>query len=74
MSKQKEGPFAQLDGYGWEVYLPFSSMCSDCRHFEEHNCHCIAFPEGIPEEYLSGEAKHRTVDSRQTGSDVFTPS
>ena len=73
MIKQEDTSFVQLDGYGWEVYQRFSSICTDCIHFKEHNRRCIAFPEGIPDEYLSGDAAHHTMDSRQVGSEVFTP-
>lgn len=48
------------------------SKCVNCKHFKEWDFFCEAFPNGIPDEYLSGEKEHTTKDSRQVGNTVFT--
>ncbi|MCK9436955.1 MAG: hypothetical protein M0Q12_07100 [Synergistaceae bacterium] len=48
------------------------SKCLICEHFKEWDFFCVAFPKGIPDEYLSGEKAHTAKDSRQVGDTVFT--
>lgn len=48
------------------------SKCVNCKHFKKWDFFCEAFPNGIPDEYLSGEKEHTTKDSRQVGNTVFT--
>ena len=56
---------------GHEAYNPYLSMCPHCIHFDSYLV-CPAFPDGIPEIYLSGEDDHLKVDKNQTGTSVFT--
>ena len=53
-----------------EEYPPYSSKCWFCIHFR--NYECAAFPDGIPDEYLSNKAVHTNIDSNQIGDAVFT--
>jgi len=47
------------------------SKCMTCRHFRQWDFFCKAFPNGIPDEYLSAEAQHTTKDVRQVGDTVY---
>lgn len=52
-------------------------LCTKCRFFEssletpDEVDRCMAFPEGIPPAYLSGEELHLTVDDDQQSDTVF---
>lgn len=47
------------------------SQCTECVFFHEENNSCIAYPNGIPNKYLNGEAKHETPDNEQVVPAVF---
>lgn len=61
-----------IDGNKFEVYSPYKSKCSDCKHFDLSIFSCKAFPEGIPDRFLSGDEVHDTPTDNQVGSIVFT--
>lgn len=46
--------------------------CANCRYLEEYPV-CPAFPQGIPNEILSGENGHTEQHPDQVGSFVFKP-
>ena len=52
-------------------YLNVVSVCNKCKHFDSFEYICLAFPNGIPDELLSGEAKHDEVIKGQTGETIF---
>lgn len=58
---------------GFDTYSPYKSKCSRCLHFDVTDFTCLAYPDGIPGNYLSGEAIHDKVDEGQKGDYVFTP-
>jgi hypothetical protein len=41
-----------------ELLNIYKSKCSKCKYFEEWDYFCISFPNGIPDEYLSGDKIH----------------
>lgn len=51
----------------------YRSKCCQCVHFKKWDFFCAAFPDGIPDKYLSGESDHTKIDPTQTGIVVFTP-
>lgn len=55
-----------------ELLNMYKSKCCNCRHFQKWDFFCEAFPDGVPDKYLSGEDAHTQVVSGQTGSTVFT--
>ena len=63
----------QLDSKGFEVYAPYSSACSRCAHFSIVELNCDAFPDIVPDKFLSGERIHEKVEKGQTGDSVFKP-
>ncbi|MGL5958901.1 MAG: hypothetical protein ACRCZZ_10015 [Phocaeicola sp.] len=63
--------FYTLDGRS-EQYPPYSSKCWFCQHFGDYDC--AAFPNGIPDKFLSGEQIHTQIDDKQEGDFVFTKS
>ncbi len=52
-----------------------SGRCYVCRHLSltNNDVTCKAFPNGIPIEYLAGEANHFSVAPGQVGDYVFEP-
>lgn len=58
---------------GFEAFSPYRSKCAECKHFDKINFNCVAFPEVIPERFLSGSEVHDKVTKDQTGDAVFTP-
>jgi len=48
-------------------------QCRNCK-FYLFELRCLAFPSGIPLEFLNGGAKHDRVVSGQDGDFVFTES
>ena len=58
-----------LDGRELAMYR---SQCTFCKHLIKDGLICSAFPEGIPDDLLAGEAKHDNVISGQVGNTVFT--
>ncbi|MDL2297440.1 hypothetical protein LJC68_09100 [Bacteroidales bacterium OttesenSCG-928-B11] len=65
---EKEEYFVLDDKH--EKYPPYSSQCWFCKHFG--NFECPAFPDGIPDKYLSGKRIHDEIDENQVGYTVFT--
>ena len=49
----------------------FTSSCSSCKHFRRDDFYCSAYPDGIPDELLSGKEKHTEVRKDQIGNTVF---
>jgi len=49
----------------------FTSPCGKCKHFEEWDFFCVAFPSGIPNNILEGANKHNYVIRGQVGKTVF---
>ncbi|WP_316817294.1 hypothetical protein [Pedobacter nyackensis] len=45
--------------------------CSKCINFNGDDFACVAFPNGIPNEILSGKIKHVSKFPEQMGDDVF---
>lgn len=48
-----------------------TKYCSKCINFNSDNNSCPAFPQGIPEQLLSGKIKHKSKFPEQIGNDVF---
>jgi hypothetical protein len=46
-------------------YLPEHSKCTRCKYFDRETLTCPAYPEIIPEEYLSGVLTHDTPQGNQ---------
>lgn len=57
---------------GFNAYRPYSSKCSQCKHFDSVEFTCTAYPVGIPSWFLSGQKEHLTVQRDQKGTVVFT--
>ncbi len=57
----------------FQVRYSDKSPCASCRHDEEHPEGCPAFPEGIPEEILTGEDQHTKPHPDQVGDYLNTP-
>lgn len=57
---------------GFEVYSPYRSKCSQCKHFNVVELKCKAF-ETIPDNFLSGDKVHDKIIEGQIGDYVFTP-
>jgi hypothetical protein len=55
-----------------ELLNLYASKCCNCKHFQKWDFFCAAFPDGIPDKYLSAEMAHVQVDSDQIGETVFT--
>ena len=54
----------------------YNSICFNCKNFKNKSYNgktykCKAFPNGIPEEILTGKESHDTVIKGQTGEYVF---
>lgn len=49
--------------------------CLDCAWFWEYaeDLQCLAYPEGIPERYITAQELHDTVQEDQQGDFVFDP-
>ena len=61
----------QIDHEKFGVLGMYSSFCMRCKHFNSDDYNCSAFPEVIPDKYLSGEEKHTHIDADQVGDTVF---
>jgi len=48
-------------------------ICSSCKHFDRADGNCTAFPDGIPDEILSGENNHSKPLPEQGNDIVFEP-
>ena len=55
-----------------ELLNIYKSKCCRCKFFQEWDFFCLAFPDGIPDEYLSGEKVHDKIDKDQVGDTMFT--
>jgi hypothetical protein len=55
-----------------ELLNLYKSKCCNCKYFQEWDFFCFAFPNGIPDEYLSGDKSHTKIDKDQVGDVVFT--
>ena len=49
----------------------YASSCGTCKHFRRDDFYCLAYPDGIPDELLSGEELHDEVRGDQTGNTIF---
>jgi hypothetical protein len=58
---------------GHEAYSPYRSKCSNCKHFDSVQLSCPAYPNTIPDHFLSGLKDHLTIQQDQKGTDIFTP-
>ena len=61
-----------LDGPGFDVFNPYKSKCSQCKYFSLATYSCPAFPDVIPDKFLSGDSEHASIDPSQKGELVFT--
>ena len=52
---------------------PKKVICFDCKHFNQIEGGCKAFPTDIPEEILSGENEHSKPLEGQENDIVFEP-
>lgn len=48
-------------------------ICFKCKHFNKFGLGCKAFPEGIPDEIISGENEHKEPLPEQKNNIVFEP-
>lgn len=53
--------------------MPESKQCPNCKNFHGLNT-CKAFPDGIPEEILSGQFDHSEKWPDQENNILFDPS
>ncbi len=57
------------------MQLPENSLCPACKHLDINTetlaFECAAFPEGIPEEILSGEFIHTKKHPKQNNEILF---
>jgi hypothetical protein len=61
----------EIDGKGFDAYSPYRSKCAKCLHFNFSELNCKAFPNGIPEIFLSGKEVHSKVEKNQVGNIIF---
>jgi hypothetical protein len=49
--------------------------CIDCKHLDSNGeeLFCAAFPDGIPDEILSGENKHTAPLPEQNNNVIYQP-
>ena len=47
------------------------SWCLTCEYFDEEDCSCLAFPDGIPQKFIDGTAKHDRVSDGQVIGRVY---
>lgn len=57
-----------IDGRELGMYI---SQCTYCKHLEKEGLTCVAFPDGIPDDLLAGDAKHDIPIKGQIGDTVF---
>lgn len=54
-----------------QIHEIYKSLCTTCVYFDSFNYRCEAFPKGIPDKYLTGEAEHLQIDPEQVGETVY---
>ena len=54
-----------------EILDSYDLQCSLCKHFHGDDYYCPAYPDGIPDELLSGKEKHNSIIKGQKGETVF---
>ena len=54
-----------------ELLNIYSSQCEKCKHFENWDYFCAAYPNGIPNKLLDGTENHNELRSEQTGVIIF---
>ncbi len=54
-----------------ELHEIYRSLCTTCVYFIQKNYNCKAFPEQVPDKYLTGDEKHLQVDPGQVGETVY---
>lgn len=54
-----------------EIFSIYSSSCSLCKFFEKKHYTCAAFPNGIPDDILSGENKHNKPEKSQSDDSII---
>lgn len=58
-----------------EIFRPYTASCSHCSlGFDSIEFRCRAFPEGIPDQILTGDNKHQVPVKGQVNDLVFSPS
>jgi hypothetical protein len=48
-------------------------ICFNCKHFNEIQGGCAAFPEGIPDEITEGNSQHEKPLKGQENDIIFEP-
>ena len=62
------------DGISGDTTIYISEQCFECKHIETDSYQiCKAFPEGIPEDILTGEFDHTEKHPGQKNDIVFEP-
>ena len=54
-----------------EILNVYRSQCAQCKHFKRDDYYCPAYPDGIPDELLEGDATHDKRRTDQTGDTLF---
>ena len=54
-----------------EILGLYTSQCANCKHFEEWDYFCAAYPNGIPDNLLSGKEKHNKKRTDQEGNITY---
>jgi hypothetical protein len=54
-----------------QIYFIYKSVCTHCKYFEYKYYSCEAFPNGIPNNILSGESNHLTPTKNQNNTIVY---
>lgn len=54
-----------------ELFDMYLSPCATCKHFNKDDYYCPAYPDGIPDELLSGKVQHNQVRKDQQGTTIF---
>ena len=53
-----------------EVFNIYKSLCASCRHYNGEYA-CAAFPDGIPERFLTGEESHKAIIETRVGEFTY---
>ncbi len=54
-----------------EILNVYRSQCARCKHFKEDDYYCLAYPDGIPDKLLEGDATHDKIRPDQMGDTLF---